>query len=141
MGRVHLSARQQYERKQHIARSAIPLFAGDNGFSKTWMHDIAKDAGISVGNLYRSFKDKEDILLFICEEGWREINEQITAAVAKQPDPRTKILALIACWGSFFYPRQELACILRRETYSSQEERLRSHEKEAGHLKLETCIQ
>ncbi len=47
--------------RNKIIDKAMLLFA-QKGYDETSMADVAKIAGISVGNLYRYFKGKEDIL-------------------------------------------------------------------------------
>ena len=46
--------------RELILDAAIDCFF-ERGFQNTSLNDIAKKAGIAVGNLYRYFKDKEDI--------------------------------------------------------------------------------
>lgn len=54
-------------RKRDIIDRSIALFNSE-GCSNTSTRHIAKDMGISVGNLYYYFKNKEDILIAIFEE-------------------------------------------------------------------------
>jgi len=50
------------ERKPQILQAAAQIFL-ENGFAAARMEDIAKQAGLSVGNLYRYFPSKLDITL------------------------------------------------------------------------------
>lgn len=52
--------------RQKILASAVEQF-GEKGFQAATMRDIAFDAGISSGNIYRYFENKED--LFDCAVG------------------------------------------------------------------------
>jgi AcrR family transcriptional regulator len=49
------------ETRNSILEAAISLFS-ERGYQQTTTHQIAKQAGVSVGALYRYFSDKEDIL-------------------------------------------------------------------------------
>lgn len=48
------------EMRASICEAALKKFA-EKGFLNTKMSDIAKEAGISVGNIYRYFMNKEDL--------------------------------------------------------------------------------
>lgn len=47
------------------------------GFHQTSMRDIAKQAGISLGGIYRYFEGKNDIILKFVEESNKEVKEVI----------------------------------------------------------------
>lgn len=55
------------EVRNNICRAAVEEF-WKKGFNSASMRDIAKNAGITVGNLYRYFKDKEDLFNAVIEE-------------------------------------------------------------------------
>jgi AcrR family transcriptional regulator len=57
----HLEAR-----REEILGAAIACFAR-NGFHQTTMSDIAREAGISPGAIYRYFASKEDVILASAE--------------------------------------------------------------------------
>ncbi len=52
------------EIRTQICETALKLFA-ESGFKGTTMADIAKAAGISVGNIYRYYMNKEDLFYSI----------------------------------------------------------------------------
>ncbi|MHB8777855.1 MAG: TetR/AcrR family transcriptional regulator [Anaerolineales bacterium] len=54
------------ERKPQILQAAAQIFL-QKGFGATRMEDIAKQAGLSVGNLYRYFPGKLDMTLALME--------------------------------------------------------------------------
>ncbi len=56
--RVRLS---QEERRAQIVRAAVKLFA-ERGYARTTTRDIAREAGISEGTIYRHFTSKQDLL-------------------------------------------------------------------------------
>ena len=49
------------DRRQQILEAAMLCFA-KCGFHQTSMHDISAEAGISVGLIYRYFKNKEEVI-------------------------------------------------------------------------------
>ena len=62
------------EVKQEILKNALNSFLS-NGYSKTSMKAIALSSGISVGNIYNYFKDKEALYDALAYPVFVEINE------------------------------------------------------------------
>lgn len=59
-------------RRQQILDAALGSFAG-RGFHQTSMHDISAAAGISVGLIYRYFKNKEEVIAALATEHKKNI--------------------------------------------------------------------
>ncbi len=55
------------EVRQDIVRAALNVFARD-GYEKARISDIAADAGISSGNIYRYYKNKDDLFYSVIDE-------------------------------------------------------------------------
>lgn len=88
------SARMRAESRAAILEAARKLFA-EVGFFKCTVSDVAREAGMSQGNVYWYFKSKDEILKAILAEGFESI-EAMTAAVARlESDPREQIEMLI----------------------------------------------
>jgi AcrR family transcriptional regulator len=60
------------EVKQKIKKAAVYEFE-ENGYQKTSMRSIASSAGVTVGNLYRYFKNKDDLFNVIIQPAFQEI--------------------------------------------------------------------
>lgn len=54
------------ERRRHLLDTARKLFV-ENGFHQTGMAQVAAASGIKVGQIYRDFASKEEIIAAICE--------------------------------------------------------------------------
>lgn len=61
--------------KQIIIESAIKRFNSE-GFGKVSMYEIAKDLGLSRGNLAYHFKDKDTLLTAITAQMWKKLEER-----------------------------------------------------------------
>jgi AcrR family transcriptional regulator len=61
MGEVSDKTKALKERKSRIIEAAIGSFL-ENGYNQTGIREIARKAGISLGNLYNHFRSKEDVL-------------------------------------------------------------------------------
>ena len=60
------------EVRQKIKKAAISEFE-ENGYQKTSMRSIALNAGVTVGNLYRYFENKDDLFNVIIQPAFQEI--------------------------------------------------------------------
>ncbi|MCL4847344.1 MAG: TetR/AcrR family transcriptional regulator [Acidobacteria bacterium] len=69
---------QQEERSQrsraHILEAALELFS-HQGYRATSMRDIAEAAGVSTGNVYHHYKDKEAIFRALLDQYWTAIED------------------------------------------------------------------
>ncbi len=67
------------DRRSQILRAGMVCFA-KNGFHQTSMHDIASEAGVSVGLIYRYFENKEAVITEMGQEHMRSIHEMLERA-------------------------------------------------------------
>lgn len=67
------------DRRQQILEAAMLCFA-KCGFHRTSMHDISAEAGISVGLIYRYFKNKEEVIAALADEHKKDIAELLERA-------------------------------------------------------------
>lgn len=78
------------ERRQHILDTARRLFI-ENGFHGTGMAQIAAVSGIKVGQIYRDFASKEDIIAEIADRDLSEFLDEAGLARAIEAGDRTAI--------------------------------------------------
>lgn len=62
----------QLDRREQILDAAMICFA-KRGFHQTSMHDLSARAGISVGLIYRYFKNKEEVIAALAAEHKKDI--------------------------------------------------------------------
>ncbi len=60
------------DKRERILKAAIKVFA-KNGFYATRVSEIAKAAGVADGTIYLYFKNKDDVLITIFEEGIEQL--------------------------------------------------------------------
>ncbi|WP_268795658.1 TetR/AcrR family transcriptional regulator [Paenibacillus sp. Soil766] len=70
-----------------ILEGAMKVFA-ENGFHKSQVSRIAKEAGIADGTIYLYFKKKEDILTSLFQEKLGELVEKFNLAVRESTSPK-----------------------------------------------------
>jgi AcrR family transcriptional regulator len=86
----------EYERSRHdqILAAAAGCFAG-GGVAATSMPDIAAQAGLSVGALYRYFLSKEELFLAVVEARVAVYNDAVFAALDRQGPPLGRVRAAL----------------------------------------------
>jgi AcrR family transcriptional regulator len=73
-------------RRDDILNAALDLFAS-RGVEETTMSDIAEDAGISAGAIYRYFPGKDDLIRECYLRVYREAQERLEAARREADGP------------------------------------------------------
>jgi AcrR family transcriptional regulator len=86
--------KRREERRATIVAAARRLFAAQ-GYEATSMHQVAAEAGTSIGNCYFYFRDKEDVLRAVIEDVNGEIGCEIDAAIARAPIGPARLAAAI----------------------------------------------
>lgn len=80
------------------AAGALFLEVGYEGFS---LRQVAERIGYSPGTLYLYFKDKDEVLFTVAEEGFRRFGERIRVAAASSDNPRDRLAALARTYVEF----------------------------------------
>jgi AcrR family transcriptional regulator len=81
------------EKRLSILIESKRLFAS-LGFHAASVSDIAKAVDLPVGSIYTYFKNKDEIIQTIIDEGWGGFKQSMSAATGAEPDP-VKRLGLI----------------------------------------------
>jgi TetR/AcrR family transcriptional regulator, transcriptional repressor of aconitase len=100
-----VNKRQQQARREAVTAAAAELFAR-RGFAETSTAEIAKAAGISTGNLFYYFPDKQAIFRAIFEQDIVE-SQRLFDAHADTGDPAASILDVVTALAAS--ARDELA--------------------------------
>ncbi|MDR3462325.1 MAG: TetR/AcrR family transcriptional regulator [Beijerinckiaceae bacterium] len=100
-------------RRGHILDAAETCFAR-NGFHPTTMQDIAREARMSPGNIYRYLASKEAVVVALAERD-RERGRALIAELEKERDPRGVFEGVIA---RFFLETSRDVAILRVDLWS-----------------------
>ncbi len=99
--------------RQRILDAAARLFAAQR-FHEVRMDDLAAEAEVAKGTLYRYFRDKDelyrDLISTAASQIWREVDERSAAA----DTPRARIVAMLEASWSFFETRPYLSDLLQR---------------------------
>jgi len=97
--RIRQAMRRRQEHKKQELRQAILTAAGqlflEQGYDRFSMRKVAERIGYSPTTLYIYFRDKDDLLFTIVDEGFEQFGQQLVAAARNTTaDPWERLLAL-----------------------------------------------
>lgn len=83
-------------KRDNILRAALELFA-DRGFHDAPMAQLARQANVAVGSIYRYFKDKDSLI----HELYKEVDDSLQRALASKIEPelstQRQFVHLVTC--------------------------------------------
>jgi len=86
-------AASQVKRLRRIIDAASKL-AEQGGFEAVRLRDVAEASGVALGTLYRYFRGKEDILVFLLAEEVDRLEAALAARPPRGATPRERVLAI-----------------------------------------------
>lgn len=113
LGNVLDARGAQTVRREHILDAAEACFVR-NGFHRTTMQDLAREAAMSPGNIYRYFESKEAVVRGLAERD-RERGTVLVAEMERAGDRRGALLRIL---GRYFVELPRAAAVLRIDLWS-----------------------
>lgn len=101
------------EQADRMLDAAARLF-GKHRYHEVRMEDVAEEAGVGKGTIYRYFDDKDELYLALLDRAGVQLLERIDAAVAPHASPRRRLEALVAAALSFFDSQSSLFDLIQR---------------------------
>ncbi len=89
MGVKERKEREKAQRSNNILEAARSIFES-KGFLNTTLQDVAQEAEISVGLIYRYFQSKEDIFASLALKGAEKFDSDLNAVLKKHRSSRKK---------------------------------------------------
>lgn len=96
------------DKKLIILSAAVKVFAR-HGFSRARTAQIAKEAHVAEGTIYNYFKSKDDLILTIFEETWRELIGALRKAFIPGQNPIEKLSTVLSTVLDLFKADPNLA--------------------------------
>jgi TetR/AcrR family fatty acid metabolism transcriptional regulator len=101
-------ARSLVNKKLLILRAAIKVFAR-YGFSRARTAVIAREARVAEGTIYNYFKSKDDLILTIFEQTWRDLIRALRKSLQTVHDPVQKMTLVLTTVIDLFESDPHLA--------------------------------
>ncbi len=101
------------QQEEKIVDAAARLFGGQR-FHEVRMEDIAAEAGVGKGTLYRYFSDKEELYLDLLERSSKQFLDRLEEEMGRAPGPRQQLEACVAAIISFFDEQPHLFDLIQR---------------------------
>jgi TetR/AcrR family fatty acid metabolism transcriptional regulator len=105
--------RNKSEQHDKILDAAGRLF-GCHRFHEVRMEDIAAEAGVGKGTLYRYFNDKEELYLELLERASRQYVARLDEEKRRVEGPRAQLEAIVAAIVDFFDEQPHLFDLIQR---------------------------
>src|SRR5262245_26612980 len=93
--------------------AAAQLF-GTQRFHEVRMEDIAAEAGVGKGTLYRYFKDKEELYLALVSRSAQQFTQKLQEEISLAQGSRAQLLRVIAAIVRFFDDQPHLFDLIQR---------------------------
>jgi len=87
---------------------------GTKRFHEVRMEDIAAEAEVSKGTLYRYFHDKEEMYLALLERASHQLAAEFKRCVASAPDCRSQLVAIVDAVITFCDAHPHLLNLIQR---------------------------
>ncbi len=98
-------------KRDRILKAAVEVFA-KNGFYATRVSDIAKAAGVADGTIYLYFKNKDDVLITIFEEGITQLLEILREVAESDASFEERVTRIIELQLGLLEEQRELAEVI-----------------------------
>lgn len=110
------------KRRNQIVAAATKLFS-DQGFYKTTIKDIAKEAGVSSGLVYLYVREKEDVLLLVLLQVVNSYAQEIPKAIEGLTDPLERLLRAVEAYCTVVDRHRAATVLAYRSTKSLSPDR------------------
>lgn len=110
---IHSTAKKKAgaDKRDRILKAAIKVFA-KNGFYATRVSEIAKAAGVADGTIYLYFKNKDDVLITIFENGIQQLLAILRDVVASDEPFDARITRVIELQLGLLEEQRDLAEVI-----------------------------
>ncbi len=106
------------ERAERIVESAVAL-AEKGGFEAVRLRDVAADAGVALGTLYRHFRSKEDLLVAALAAEVTTLEDYLSNNPARGGKPIDRVVSVFAVATSGMCRRPRLAQAILKSVASA----------------------
>jgi AcrR family transcriptional regulator len=95
---AHNASRERRAREKQALRASILRAAGEvfleRGYEGLSMRSVAERIGYTATTIYLYFKDKDDLLFALLDEGYADLGQRLAQAAATERDPLQRLVAI-----------------------------------------------
>lgn len=114
-------ARSQAARRRRVIDAALAR-ASDGGFENVQMRDVATDAGVALGTVYRYFASKERLLLEAMAEQQEDLRGYLLAHPAPGATPAERVINVLGRANTSLRKHPDITAAMVRAFGASNEE-------------------
>lgn len=103
------------DKKKQIL-TAVEQLAGKKRVYEITLDEVARQAGVGKGTIYRNFSDKDDLLFQLASSGFDELCTLLKQKVPENGPFEQKLLVVCKLINRFFAGRKQLFQIMQNET-------------------------
>lgn len=118
-------ARASTEQRQRQIVEAARKIIATTGMENLTVREIAREVGISDGDIYRHFRSKRDILLLLIEDVERTLFDATERAASEKPGPLESLENVLKAHLSYLEQRRGISLIVIGETLRLPDKDLR----------------
>jgi AcrR family transcriptional regulator len=113
---------KQEARRQRVIEAATAA-AARGGYDAVQMRDVAAEAGVALGTLYRYFSSKDQLLVAVLSQWARELQRQLAAHPPKGATPADRVVEVLhrAVAALEAAPQLTIACVTALSSMSSDD--------------------
>jgi AcrR family transcriptional regulator len=100
--------------RPELLKAAARLFA-QKQFHEVLMEDVADEAGVAKGTVYRFFCTKDDLYVAVCLEFLDELTAQLTEVAQRPDEPRIRLECMAILIFKYFHARRDFFQVMQRE--------------------------
>ena len=121
-------------KQEEILAAASKVFAARQ-YHEVLCDEIAAEAGIGKGTIYRYFRTKEDLYFATILRGYETINESLASAIASESNPARRLERIAREILEYFWDQQYFYALLyRNDRFLAQGGRLKKNREQLVHL-------
>src|SRR5881296_1899668 len=138
----HRRDQEKQELRQAILTAAGTLFL-EQGYERFSLRKVAERIGYSPTTIYLYFRDKDDLLFTVVDEGFVRFGQQLAAAAESQEDPWERLIALGRAYVAFGleHPVYYQLMFMQRADFLMQKPRGESQPRIASFRMLRQAVQ
>jgi AcrR family transcriptional regulator len=108
-------------RRRQLLNAAARLL-GRSGSASVSMQNVADEAGVSVGLIYRYFGNKQDLVQAVIEDVLHEFALRVAGGIGEEPDPVRRIAAAFAGYSAVVQELRDAAVLAYQESKALEPE-------------------